>query len=88
VFSSRVLERVSRDEAHERNCGRSISHLIEITFQWNAGRESRKFRFGSPNVNEIELSRYLTDEWPNVLNWLKKLALLKSGELERLVSRV
>jgi hypothetical protein len=45
-----------------------------------------KKRLGSPYVSEIELSRLLTDEWPNVLNWLKKLDLLRSGELDRLVS--
>jgi hypothetical protein len=34
---------------------------------------------GSANVSEIELSRYLTDEWATVLNWLRRVDLLRSG---------
>lgn len=51
-------------------------------------RLSGRMIAGSPNVNEIELNHVLTNEWPNVVKWLKNFDLLRSVELERLILRV
>jgi hypothetical protein len=56
-----------------------------FAFQRSTDEDGSKKRFGSPYVNEIELSNYVTDEWAGVLNWLKKVDLLRSGGLERSV---
>jgi hypothetical protein len=44
-------------------------------------------KFGSPRLQELELTRMLDDNWNSVLNWLRNLDLLRAAGLGNALPR-
>jgi hypothetical protein len=50
--------------------------------------QEQKSKFGSASVSEIELSGKLVADWTAVVDWLRRLELLRAAGVARLIAHL